>query len=246
MERRFQIKGNYGKIFIGDPRLLEEIGTHTRSGVSRMDYLRIGEQLDMEEFLFAYYYVNTSLSLQEAANRIAEEQTTGTWVKTTTLSEDILNRLGGRVTEIQEMGPNKGIITIAYPVDIFSIEVGGIPQILSVVAGNLFGLSSLAKVRLMDISIPPLITSKFKGPNFGVPGLRNLLNRPERPLIGTIVKPKVGLSPKDTAEYIYQCGTGGLTNSKDDETLVDQSFCPLEERVPAIAEAIEKVRGETW
>jgi len=210
-----------------------------------MDYLNLGADLDMEDYLFAIYSVNTDLPLQDAANRIAEEQTTGTWLKTTTLSDDIMKRLGGQVTEVNEVAPKKGIVTIAYPVDLFSIEIGTIPQILSIIAGNLFGLSSLKKVRLMNISIPPLITSKFKGPNFGIPGMRNILGRPEQPLIGTIVKPKVGLSPEQTADYIYQCGIGGLTNSKDDETLVDQSFCPLKQRVPAIAEAIDKVRSET-
>ena len=63
--------------------------------------------------------------------------------------------------------------------------------------------------------------------------------------MGTIVKPKIGLSPKATADYVYEAGMGGLTNGKDDETLVNQKFCPLEARVVAIAEALDRVKEES-
>jgi Ribulose 1,5-bisphosphate carboxylase, large subunit len=86
---------------------------------------------------------------------------------------------------------------------------------------------------------------EFKGPKFGIPGLRKILKRPEKPLVGTIVKPKIGLPPKGMADFIYEAGMGGLTNGKDDETLSNQRFCPLEDRVVAIAEAIDRVKAET-
>ncbi|MDR1690550.1 MAG: ribulose 1,5-bisphosphate carboxylase large subunit, partial [Candidatus Methanoplasma sp.] len=73
---------------------------------------------------------------------------------------------------------------------------------------------------------------------------RKILDRPEKPLVGTIVKPKIGLSPKDTAKYVYEAGSGGLTNSKDDETLVDQKFCPIEDRTKAVAESLDKLKEE--
>ena len=71
------------------------------------------------------------------------------------------------------------------------------------------------------------------------------LKRPEKPLVGTIVKPKIGLPPQGYHDYIYEAGMGGLTNGKDDETLSNQKFCPLEDRVVAIAEAIDGVKQET-
>jgi ribulose-bisphosphate carboxylase large chain len=86
---------------------------------------------------------------------------------------------------------------------------------------------------------------EFKGPKFGIPGLRKILKRPEKPLVGTIVKPKIGLPPEGMADFIYEAGMGGLTNGKDDETLSNQRFCPLEDRVVAIAEAIDRVKAET-
>lgn len=215
-----------------------------------MKYLALEEELDYEGFVVCTYRVETSLSLEDAANRLAAEESTGTWTDVTTETEQIFSRYGAKVTEISkldsEKGTNKGMITIAYPIDDFSIEVGGIPQILSIVAGNLFGLESLTNVRLEDVRFPKAITQGFKGPKFGIDGVREILGHPKgRPLIGTIVKPKIGLNPKDFANYIYEGGMGGLTNSKDDETLVNQKFCPLEDRVSEVADAVDRVRQET-
>ncbi|HSV42302.1 MAG TPA: RuBisCO large subunit C-terminal-like domain-containing protein, partial [Methanomassiliicoccales archaeon] len=137
------------------------------------------------------------------------------------------------------------IATIAYPEEDFSLDIGGVPQVLSVIAGNLFGLESLQGVRLEDVVFPRSMLKEFKGPKYGVAGLRSILKRPEKPLVGTIVKPKIGLSPAETASYVYEAGMGGLTNGKDDETLSNQKFCPLEDRVVAIAEALDRVKQES-
>jgi ribulose-bisphosphate carboxylase large chain len=137
-------------------------------------------------------------------------------------------------------------VTIAYPIEDFSPEVGGIPQLLSIVAGNLFGLGNVEKIRLDTMELPSAYIKHFQGPAFGIEGMRSILDRkPGSPFIGTIVKPKIGLGPKDFANYVFEAGMGGLTNSKDDETLVDQSFCRLADRTMEVAEAIDRVRSET-
>ncbi len=203
-------------------------------------YLHLGDRLDPEDFVICRYRIKTDMPMRTAAAAIATEQSTGTWTEVAGLSPDILERYGARVTSL--VGDEA---VIAYPVEDFSIEVGGVPQILSVIAGNLFGLDSLKGVRLEDAVFPKSILEQFPGPRHGIPGLRSILKRPEKPLVGTIVKPKIGLSPKDTAAYVYEAGMGGLTNGKDDETLVDQKFCPLEDRVVAVAEALDRVKQET-
>jgi ribulose-bisphosphate carboxylase large chain len=130
-------------------------------------------------------------------------------------------------------------------VEDFSLDIGGVPQVLSIIAGNLFGLDALHAVRLESVTFPKSMLREFKGPKFGVDGMRSILKRPTKPLVGTIVKPKIGLTPKETAEYVYEAGMGGLTNGKDDETLSNQKFCPLEDRVVAIAEALDRVKSES-
>ena len=202
-------------------------------------YLHLGEPEDPDEYVVCRYRVTTDLTMEKAAEAIAAEQSTGTWTGISTLDAGIFESLGARVTRIEG-----DMITVEFPADDFSIEVGSVPQILSVIAGNLFGLGSLKGVRLEDVSFPKSITSQFKGPKFGADGLRKILRRPEKPLVGTIVKPKIGLSPKRTADYVYEAGAGGLTNSKDDETLVDQPFCPIEDRTKAVAEALDRLEEE--
>jgi ribulose-bisphosphate carboxylase large chain len=203
-------------------------------------YLHLGETVKPEENVICVYRISSKLPMKTAAAAIATEQSTGTWTGLSTLSDDVFERLSGKV-----IGIDGDLATIAFPVEDFSLDVGGVPQILSVVAGNLFGLDAIDGVRLEDVDFPLGMVKEFPGPKFGIDGMRKELRRPERPLVGTIVKPKIGLSPENTANYIYEAGMGGLTNSKDDETLVDQVFCPMRERVPAIAEAIDRVRDET-
>ncbi|MDI3482559.1 MAG: ribulose-bisphosphate carboxylase large chain [Candidatus Methanomethylophilaceae archaeon] len=203
-------------------------------------YLHLEEKIDIDSHVLCRYRIKTErMSIEEAAAAIATEQSTGTWTDLVTLKDEIFEKYGAKVVEIKG---NEA--SIAFPEDDFSIDVGGVPQILSVIAGNLFGLADIDGVRLEDVIFPPGILKQFKGPKFGIGGLRKILDRPEKPLVGTIVKPKIGLSPKETAEYILECGRGGLTNSKDDETLVNQEFCPIEERTVAIAEALDTLKDE--
>jgi len=203
-------------------------------------YLRLGRDADPDANVICKYKIATDLSMEEASAAIATEQSTGTWTGLSTLNDEIFERYSGFVTAIEG-----NVATIAYPEDDFSLDIGGVPQILSVIAGNLFGLEALRGVRLEDVTFPPSMLKQFKGPKHGIDGMRSMLKRPEKPLVGTIVKPKIGLPPSGMADYIYQSGLGGLTNGKDDETLSNQKFCPLEERVVAIAEAIDRVRSET-
>ena len=202
-------------------------------------YLHLGEPVDPDKYVVCKYRVTTDLPMEKAAEAIAAEQSTGTWTGISTLDKDIFDSLGARVVDI-----SGDEIIVEFPTEDFSIEVGAVPQILSVIAGNLFGLGVLKGVRLEDVTFPKEILNQFKGPKFGADGIRKALDRPEKPLVGTIVKPKIGLNPKKTAEYVYEAGSGGLTNSKDDETLVDQAFCPIEDRTIAVAEALDRLESE--
>ena len=202
-------------------------------------YMALGEEIDRDAYVVCKYRVTTDLPMEKAAEAIAAEQSTGTWTGISTLNDEVFRNYAAKVTAI-----DGDMVTIAFPEADFSIKVGAVPQILSVISGNLYGLSALKGVRLEDVEFPKGILRQYKGPKFGDAGLREILHRPEKPLVGTIVKPKIGLSPKDTAKYIYEAGSGGLTNGKDDETLVDQAFCPIEDRTKAVAEALDRLREE--
>jgi ribulose-bisphosphate carboxylase large chain len=137
---------------------------------------------------------------------------------------------------------NGYLTRIRYPAEIF--EPGNMAQYLSVIAGNLFGLGRLEVVRLMDVEFPDPLT-RFKGPKFGIAGVRRMIGSKDRPHVGTIIKPKVGLNPEDTAMVAYQAAIGGVDLIKDDETLTDQKFCPIDRRLPLVMKRLEEAKDET-
>jgi ribulose-bisphosphate carboxylase large chain len=186
--------------------------------------------------VIAKYSVETDLSIEKAAEEIAAEQSTGTWTEVE--REKLARDLAARVIRAEGR-----FAYVAFPEELF--EPGNIPQYLSVVAGNLFGLSALKKVRLLDVIFPQSLVKAHKGPRVGIKEARKFLGVFDRPLVGTIIKPKVGLSPKETAEVAGQAVRGGLDLIKDDETLTDQSFCPIDERVEAVMAELSKVEDET-
>ncbi|MGB3943885.1 MAG: RuBisCO large subunit C-terminal-like domain-containing protein [Methanothrix sp.] len=186
--------------------------------------------------VIAKYRVETDLPIEKAAEAIAAEQSTGTWTEVE--REKLASDLSGRVIKAEG-----NFAYVAFPEELF--EPGNIPQYLSVVAGNLFGLADLKKVRLLDVIFPQSLVSAHKGPRFGIKEARKILGVFDRPLVGTIIKPKVGLRPQETAEVAGQAVRGGLDLIKDDETLTDQSFCPMDERVEAVMAELSKVEDET-
>ena len=203
--------------------------------------------IDPESYVICTYYVETPGSLEKAGEAIAAEESIGTWtdVKTTTI--DIQNRLAAKAFMFEKKETGVGLIKIAYPLELFDFEKGGIPNIMSIIAGNLFGLSALRNVRLLDAEFPETVLTHFPGPKYGLEGVRKIAGteKSRRPHLGTIIKPKVGLSPKETAEVAYEAAVGGVDLVKDDETLVSQSFCPLEERLSKVMEKIDLVKEET-
>lgn len=168
-------------------------------------------------FVVAKYYVETDLPIEEAARAIAAEESTGTWTR-------IGTRGGSSSLDAVVLKAQGNLAEIGFPIELF--EELNIPQYLSVVAGNLFGLEALRNVRLLDVDFPDRIVRAHGGPRFGIEDARRILGVEGRPLLGTIVKPKVGLSPRETALVAYNAGLGGVDLVKDDETLTNQDFCP--------------------
>ena len=200
----------------------------------------------MKDLIATYYFrTKDGVDASYAANAIREEQTTGTWTSLSTVNDKTayVHALDGSVEDLVELPDGGDLTRICFPHEIF--EKGNIPQYLSVIAGNLFGLGKLEAVRLLDIDLPENLCGC--GPKFGIDGVRKIVGTEVscRPHIGTIIKPKVGLNPKDTAQVAYEAALGGLDLIKDDETLTNQSFCPLFERLEAVMDALDRAKDET-
>ena len=184
-----------------------------------------------------FYVEPDGISLIEAAGGVAAESSIGTWTELTT-TKPYVEKLAARVFSI-----NGNNFQVAYPIELF--EHGNMPNILSSVAGNVFGLRALKNLRLNDIHLPRELVRSFRGPKYGVTGIRRLLQVQDRPLVGTIIKPKLGLKTKDHAKVAYDAWAGGCDIVKDDENLSSQRFNPFDDRVVATLEMRDRAETET-
>jgi len=177
-------------------------------------------------------------SLDEAASRVASESSNGTW--TNLIVPEHIKKLSAKCYEMKG-----NLVKIAYPIEIF--EKGNMPQILSSIAGNVFGMKAVDGLRLEDIRWPEEIVRSFKGPKFGIDGIRKKLKIKKRPITATVPKPKVGYYTSEHAKVGYDAWTGGVDLLKDDENLSSQKFNRFEPRLKLcmkMREKAEKVTGE--
>jgi ribulose-bisphosphate carboxylase large chain len=189
------------------------------------------------DLICTFYVEPDGISLKEAAGGVAAESSIGTWTELTT-AEPYVAKLAAHVFSTEG-----NVAKIAYPIEVFERE--NMPNILSSVAGNVFGLKALKNLRLNDVELPAELVKSFKGPKFGIEGIRRLLKVPERPLVGTIIKPKLGLKTLDHARVAYEAWAGGCDIVKDDENLSSQRFNLFEERVVKTLESRDKAEEET-
>jgi ribulose-bisphosphate carboxylase large chain len=205
--------------------------------VRYIDFVQLGYEPLETDVICDFRVEPRGIALREAAGGVAAESSVGTWTELTTV-KPYVDRLSAKVFRIE--GNDVGI---AYPLELF--EPGNMPNILSSVAGNVFGLGALGSLRLNDISLPKELVRSFKGPKYGIGGVRRLLGVEDRPLVGTIIKPKLGLRTEDHARVAYEAWRGGCDIVKDDENLSGQRFNPFEDRLVKTLEAMDRARQET-
>jgi len=202
-----------------------------------LDFVDLNYKPVETDLVCTFYVEPEGTSLKEAAGGVAAESSIGTWTELTT-EKPYVERLAAHVFSVEG-----NVVKVAYPVELF--EGGNMPNILSSVAGNVFGLKALRNLRLNDVEFPVELLQSFKGPQFGIEGVRELLRVRERPLVGTIIKPKLGLKTADHARVAYEAWAGGCDVVKDDENLSSQRFNPFEERVVETLESRDKAEAET-
>jgi len=202
-----------------------------------IDFVDLTYKPDSTDLICAFYLEPEGISLKEAAGGIAAESSIGTWTELTT-TQPYITKLAAHVYSIEG-----NVAKIAYPIELF--EPSNMPNILSSIAGNVFGLKALKNLRLFDIKFPKQVLSSFKGPIYGIEGIRKLLKVPKRPLVGTIIKPKLGLKTSDHAKVAFEAWLGGCDIVKDDENLSSQNFNPFEERLVQTLDSRDKAEKQT-
>jgi ribulose-bisphosphate carboxylase large chain len=199
-------------------------------------YLRLGEEPQDDELLCAFRVTPRSdVSIEEAAAAVAAESSTGTW---TEVDAGVAGRLQARVYRIKD-----DLVLIAYPQDLF--EYSSMPNILSSVAGNVFGMLAVDGLRLEDIRFPEAIVRAFPGPAYGLDGVRERMGIYGRAMSGSTIKPKIGLTAAEHANVCYETWMGGVDTVKDDENLGSQSFNDFYERIALTLEMLHKAQEAT-
>lgn len=193
-------------------------------------YLGINEKIDKTRQIIAKFSLAAvGEPFDRTAGGVAAESSVGTWTDVSLEEKDIWDKLHAKVIEMDE---KTGLITVAYPLDLF--EFGNIPQLLSSITGNIFGLKEISSLRLLDLELPEAYVKSYPGPALGLAGVRRLCGVAERPILGSIIKPKLGLTATKHADAAFAVLAAGLNFVKDDENLTSQSFNNFYARVDEV------------
>ena len=206
----------------------------------------------MTQRIVAKYWLETGDDPMRAAETIAGEQSSGTFLKLATETPELKERSGARVEALDILEVvdtpslphgmpsqryTRCLLTLSWPLE----NMGTcLPTLMATVAGNLFELRQVSGLRLLELQLPDAFAKAYPGPAYGMEGTRRLSGVKSGPLIGTIIKPSVGLNPQETAEQVKMLVDGGIDFIKDDELQADGPHCPFEERVTAVMRVVNE------
>jgi ribulose-bisphosphate carboxylase large chain len=211
--------------------------------------------------IYVRYWIETAFPLAQAAATMAGEQSTGTFLRVPGETDELRELYAARIEAIEEQAPapapslpGSGVppnwdgirraaeVTLSWPL----YNIGpSLPNLLATIAGNLSELKAFSGLKLLDLILPSDFLSVYHGPQFGVPGTRASTGIYDRPLIGTIIKPSLGMSPEATAAQVKLLAEAGIDFIKDDELQTDGPHCPFVERVAAVQHVLNQHRDRT-
>lgn len=222
------------------------------------------ENLNPDKYILLEYYLESLVEPREASAHLCQEMSTAQWSRVD-IEEDFRPEFGAKVVNLRVvdnhaqpsspfladlMGKSyKSVyafhVNICYPYGNFGKKI---PNLFTAICGEgVFHAPDICAVRLLDVEFPDSFLADFQGPQFGVQGLRDMLDVQDRPLLFGVIKPNVGLPPEPFAELGYQAWLGGLDIAKDDEQLGDVSWSTVEERsrrLGAYRKQAEEITGE--
>lgn len=207
--------------------------------------------IDLDNHIIASYFMKDRLEGQKFLDYFALiqsmglEGSTGTWAEVDEDTEDLRIAISSKMVGYHEIPcqdpyTKSAVVQLAFPIRAWGDNV---PMMLLAIAGNCFAFSN--DLMLTDLFIGKNLLKKFKGPKFGVDGIRRLTGVKDRPLSLHIIKPKMGMTPEQTAKQVFQTAMGGAELCKDDEMLSDSYNNTMEERLPLVMDAINRAAKKT-
>jgi 2,3-diketo-5-methylthiopentyl-1-phosphate enolase len=217
--------------------------------VYRDETFALPESIKRTESIIGRYIISVNTrDYLKYAGMLAVEGSTGSWIPLPLETSELIARHGAKVISVFEIpdfeyevpdGKRTIIVEIAYP----AVNIGTqIPMLLNTLIGV---ISNFGDLKLVDIELPERFVNAFPGPQHGVNGLREYLKTPVRPLCCCVMKPCIGMSPKQTGEVFYDVASGGIDIVKDDEKLANTTFSTVSERVRECIAAEKRVFEES-
>ena len=223
-----------------DPRIkkvISSLNSHQKPYVN----LNLGHLKGGDYMLAVFHLVpGKSLNILQAAAEVAAESSTGTNFKVNT--ETPFSR--SMNAQVYDVDLKRNLIKIAYPWRIFD-RGGNVQNILTFVVGNVLGMKEVSALKLIDVWFPPMMLEHYDGPSYTIDDMRSYLGVYGRPILGTIIKPKIGLTAAEYAEVCYDFWVGGGDFVKNDEPQADQDFCQYNLMVKYVKEAMDKAVKKT-
>ena len=211
----------------------------------------------MTDRIEADYLIETPQDPAQAAEAMAGEQSSGTFVKVPGETPDLHARAGARVEALQVIESvsdpslkggatgttyTRARVTLSWPLGNMGPDL---PNLMATVAGNLFELHQFSGLRLLDLRLPKAFAAAYPGPKFGIGGTREMSGVAQGPLIGTIIKPSVGFDAAQTADLVGTLAKAGIDFIKDDELQANGPHCPFEDRARAVMKVINDHADQT-
>lgn len=196
------------------------------------------DEINKDNYFIVTYKIESDKNLRDAAWNIAIGQSVGNpnvrnrW-ENEELFKDHSCLILADESELEKK--NSGNVKIAFPVINTDWNTDGISHLLCQVMGGHVDIDLVKKCRTVKIDFPNTVTRHFCGPKFGVSGIRKFTSQYKKPILGAIIKPKVGISPHVLLDIVKELVDGGVDFIKEDEIMSNPSFCSLDKRVDIIS-----------
>lgn len=210
------------------------------------------------ERITATYYIETPYAVEAAATVLAGEQSSGTFVAVPGETASLKERFAARVEQIEWLETvdqpaipgavsangqyHRAMVKVSWSMENFGYNL---PVMVSTLQGNLYEIKQFTGLKLMDVELPFSFAQHFSGPSFGIEGCQELTGVAGRPLIGTIIKPSIGLTPEETAAMVQTLADAGIDFIKDDELLGSSANSHFDKRVDAIMKVVNDHAAKT-
>jgi ribulose-bisphosphate carboxylase large chain len=210
------------------------------------------------ERVFAEYLIETPYEVEQAAAVLAGEQSSGTFVSVPGETEELKKRFAARVEDIQLLDVadepsipggsipgkkyQKARVKVSWSIENFGYNL---PVLISTLQGNLYEITQFTGLKLMDFEVPDSFKKHYSGPKFGIKGSKLSCSVIDRPMIGTIIKPSIGMSVDETATLVKSLIDAGIDFIKDDELMGSTANSFFDDRVKAIMKVIRDNEQKT-